>query len=111
MPRTTLPHGLLLGALLLAGASAQAADAAQLAAGKLLFQKQAEPACAACHTLKDAGATGTVGPNLDELQPDREQVLAALRDGVGVMPAFAGKLSAAQIEALAAYVVSATHPK
>ena len=30
--------------------------------GKQLFQAK----CASCHTLKDANATGTVGPNLDE---------------------------------------------
>src|SRR5207244_12609449 len=33
--------------------------------GKQIFQKK----CAGCHTLKDAGTTGTVGPNLDQLTP------------------------------------------
>ncbi len=112
MLRTLASRGLVFGgALLLAAATAQAADPAQLAAGKLLFQTQAVPACAVCHTLKDAGAAGTIGPDLDELQPDRDQVLAALRDGVGIMPSFADKLSAEQIEALVSYVVSATHPR
>ncbi len=65
------------------------------------------PACALCHTLKDAGATGAVGPSLDELRPDRERVIKALRNGVGQMPPFA-HLSAAQVEALARYVEAAT---
>ena len=33
--------------------------------GKSIFKSQ----CASCHTLKDAGTTGTVGPNLDQLMP------------------------------------------
>src|SRR5687768_2380167 len=34
---------------------------------KTLFTEAAEPtACKSCHTLADAGATGTTGPNLDE---------------------------------------------
>lgn len=35
-----------------------------LAAGKAVFTAQG---CAACHTFKAAGATGKVGPNLDNL--------------------------------------------
>jgi hypothetical protein len=38
-------------------------------AGRQIFTQQADPACATCHTLEDAGATGTAAPNLDELQP------------------------------------------
>ena len=33
-------------------------------AGKKLFVADAR--CGSCHTLKDAGSRGTVGPNLDE---------------------------------------------
>jgi cytochrome c6 len=65
------------------------------------------PACALCHTLKDAGATGAVGPSLDELRPDRERVVKALRNGVGQMPPFA-HLTDAQVQALARYVEAAT---
>jgi mono/diheme cytochrome c family protein len=35
-------------------------------AGKQIFTATAQPACATCHTLQEAGATGTVGPNLDD---------------------------------------------
>jgi sulfite dehydrogenase len=48
--------------------------------------------CAGCHTLKDAGATGNVGPNLDQLKPDYNTVLTTLQNGKsGGMPKFAGK--------------------
>jgi cytochrome c oxidase subunit 2 len=36
--------------------------------GKAIFTGAAN--CKACHTLADAGATGTVGPNLDQVVPD-----------------------------------------
>ena len=65
------------------------------------------PACGLCHTLKDAGASGAVGPSLDELRPDRERVVKALRNGVGQMPPFA-HLTEAQVQALARYVEAAT---
>jgi mono/diheme cytochrome c family protein len=37
------------------------------AAGKQLFTAGAQPPCASCHTLQEAGASGTVGPNLDDV--------------------------------------------
>ncbi len=102
----------LCGALGLAAGAAWAdtPDAARLEEGRTLFQKNATPACAVCHTLEDAQATGPIGPNLDELQPDRDQVLAALRDGGGAMPSFEETLTREQREAVADYVVWATHP-
>ena len=50
-----------------------AADDAQLALGKKLFMT-ATPACAVCHTLKDAGSEGAVGPVLDEIKPNAARV-------------------------------------
>src|SRR5581483_9196120 len=58
------------------------------AAGKTVFTAN----CASCHTLKDAGTTGTVGPNLDQLKPAESVVENQVRHGGGVMPAFQGKL-------------------
>jgi len=72
--------------------------------GKRLFTRDAAPACAVCHTLKDAGAEGTVGPVLDELKPSADRVAAALRSGLGVMPSYRASLSESQIQALARYV-------
>ena len=68
--------------------------------GKALFTTN----CASCHTLKDAGTSGTVGPNLDQLKPSEPTVEKQVRHGGAVMPAFQGKLSDAQIKAVATYV-------
>jgi mono/diheme cytochrome c family protein len=62
--------------------------------------------CAGCHTLAAAGATGTVGPNLDQLKPSTSVVAHQVIVGGGAMPAFQGKLSPAQIQAVARYVSS-----
>lgn len=93
--------------LCLAGQSAHAADPADAEAGRALFLKGATPACAVCHTLADAGSGGTIGPNLDELKPDAGRVAQAVRNGIGVMPAF-DALSDADVQTLAKYVSSAT---
>jgi mono/diheme cytochrome c family protein len=63
--------------------------------------------CAGCHTLAAAGASGTTGPNLDQLKPSAAVVAHQVMVGGGLMPAFQGKLSAAQIQAVAKYVSSA----
>ncbi|MEJ6004120.1 cytochrome c [Paucibacter sp. AS339] len=76
--------------------------------GKRLFTKGAVPACAICHTLRDAGSEGTVGPVLDEIKPDAERVGKALRNGLGAMPSFSKSLSEAEIKALARYVSQAS---
>jgi mono/diheme cytochrome c family protein len=76
------------------------------AAGKQVF---ASASCAGCHTLKDAGASGTVGPNLDQLKPSQDAVEHQVTNGGGGMPAFKGQLSAKQIQDVAAYVSTATH--
>jgi hypothetical protein len=73
------------------------------AAGAAVF---ASAGCANCHTLKAAGASGTVGPNLDQLQPSADQVRGIVNSGGGGMPSFSGKLSSAQIAAVASYVSS-----
>jgi mono/diheme cytochrome c family protein len=62
--------------------------------------------CAGCHTLKAAGSTGTIGPNLDQLKPSDAIVQRQVTNGGAVMPAFKGKLTAAQIAAVAKYVSS-----
>ena len=75
------------------------------AAGKKVF---ASAGCAGCHTLKDAGATGTVGPNLDQKKPPLDLVVDRVTNGKAPMPAFAGQLTPQQIQDVAAYVVQAT---
>jgi cbb3-type cytochrome c oxidase subunit III len=60
--------------------------------------------CGGCHTLKDAGTTGTQGPNLDQLVPPFPIVKNQVIKGGGIMPAFKGVLTDAQINAVAKYV-------
>jgi cbb3-type cytochrome c oxidase subunit III len=60
--------------------------------------------CASCHTLAAAGASGTIGPNLDKLRPALAVVKRQVINGGGAMPAFKGRLTAAQIAAVAKYV-------
>jgi cbb3-type cytochrome c oxidase subunit III len=62
--------------------------------------------CSSCHTLKAAGSTGTVGPNLDQLKPKQATVVHQVTNGGAVMPAFKGKLTPAQIQAVASFVSS-----
>jgi cbb3-type cytochrome c oxidase subunit III len=62
--------------------------------------------CTGCHTLKDAGSTGTVGPNLDQKKPPETLVVDRVTHGKGVMPSFKSKLTAQQIQAVAKYVSS-----
>jgi cytochrome c6 len=76
----------------------------QLAVGKQIFLVKA--GCGGCHTLKDAGSTGTVGPNLEQLKPADETVEHQGENGGGVMPAFKGTLTKAEIDAVSAYVSS-----
>jgi len=75
---------------------------AQAAAGKEVFTSN----CGGCHTLSDAGTNGQQGPNLDELGPDQATVQRQVTNGGGSMPAFEGRLSAEEIESVAAYVSS-----
>ncbi|HZN21690.1 MAG TPA: cytochrome c, partial [Gaiellaceae bacterium] len=63
--------------------------------------------CGSCHTLADAGTTGNVGPNLDQLKPPEKIVEHQVINGGGAMPAFKGTLTPAQITAVAKYVASA----
>ena len=83
-------------------------DANELQLGKTLFTVGANPPCAGCHMLKDAGATGAIGPVLDELQPSVDRVVAALKNGIGAMPSYQSSLSAEQMRALARYVAKAS---
>ncbi len=72
-----------------------------VAQGKTVFMSAG---CISCHTLKDAGAAGTVGPNLDQKMPPKSLVVDRVTNGKGVMPSFKGQLTPAQIQAVAAYV-------
>ena len=74
-------------------------------AGKQVFETAG---CTGCHTLADANAHGTVGPNLDQAKPPLSLAVARVTQGAGAMPSFKGQLSTKQIADVTAYVVKAT---
>jgi cytochrome c553 len=62
--------------------------------------------CGSCHTLQEAGTSGTVGPNLDQVTLDHDAVVEQVTNGGGGMPPFQGTLSEQQIQDVAAFVVA-----
>jgi mono/diheme cytochrome c family protein len=68
----------------------------------------AQSGCGSCHALEAAGASGSVGPSLDETKPSRDLVVDRVTNGQGAMPAFKDSLTEAQIAAVADYVVAGT---
>jgi cytochrome c oxidase subunit 2 len=91
---------------------------ANVAAGKQVF---AANACGACHTLADAGSTGTIGPDLDKFLATRNAAFikqsivdpgAYVEKGFqnGIMPQdFGTKIKAADLNALVQYLSTVTH--
>jgi cytochrome c551 len=84
--------GLIVPAIVLLGDQASAGPAgttlsASDTKGRELFSQK----CSQCHTLKDAGAAGRVGPDLDKLRPKTALTLDAINNGrargQGQMPA------------------------
>jgi mono/diheme cytochrome c family protein len=60
--------------------------------------------CGSCHTLADAGTSGSIGPNLDDAAPSFELAVDRVTNGQGAMPSFSGQLTEQQIADVAAYV-------
>ena len=75
--------------------------------GLEVFNNKAQ--CGMCHTLQAAGSEGKIGVNLDQLKPLMKQVIMAVTNGNGVMPAFEGMLSSEEIDAVAYYVFESTN--
>jgi cytochrome c553 len=73
--------------------------------GEKIFAAQG---CGGCHTLEEAGTSGTIGPNLDDAQPSADLVVDRVTNGAGAMPSFSDKLSEQEINDVAAYVVQST---
>ena len=65
--------------------------------------------CGTCHTLNAAKSDGQIGPNLDQLKPQLPQIVMAVTNGVGVMPAWDGILSSEEIDAVSYYVFESTN--
>lgn len=92
-----LPVRAAPGAVTGGGEEGEAAD------GEAIF---AEAGCGGCHALAAAGAAGNVGPSLDESKPAKDLVIDRVTNGKGAMPSFQDSYSAAQIAAVADYVVA-----
>ncbi len=75
--------------------------------GKDLFLNKGN--CAMCHMLADAESSGVIGPNLNELKPEKMLIIGVVTYGIGVMPPFDGVLSSEEIEAVAHYVSIASN--
>ena len=120
---------IVLGVLLLAGCGGEKVvsptgevegtlpkqEAANPANGKTVFTGNG---CGSCHTLKDAAASGKVGPDLDEaLKDEDEQFIkesitdpnAEIADGFqpGIMPqSYGSQLTSQQLNDLVAFLKS-----
>ena len=95
------------------GGAGGGGGAAKVEAGKQVFTANG---CGSCHTLAAAGASGTVGPDLEEVLPgksaafieesivDPEAQIAPGYSG-GIMPTtFKASLSKSELEALVAFL-------
>ena len=74
--------------------------------GLEIYKNKAQ--CGVCHTLKAAESEGEIGPNLDMIKPQMDQIIYAVRNGIGVMPSWEGILTPKEIEAVAYYVFTST---
>ena len=72
--------------------------------GKDVFLNKA--ICSTCHTLADADSNAQIGPNLNEIKPDKMTIMNAVTNGIGVMPAYEDQLTPEEIEAVAHYVLT-----
>ena len=132
---STMPAGLVKGedaedvaAYVAYAASRQGEDEGALAQAGLAGATTGEQiytaaGCGACHTFGKAGTNGNIGPNLDELAAQagnrtdlgaEEYVSEAILDPdaftvegfqAGVMPAYEGRLSEKQVQALVEYLL------
>jgi len=90
------------------------------AAGKQIFTATAQPPCSSCHTLSEAGASGQVGPNLDDVLKGKDAAFihesivdpnAEVASGfsAGVMPdVYDQQLSDEQLADLVAFLQQVT---
>jgi cytochrome c oxidase subunit 2 len=99
------------------GAGAAAGGQAGAGSGKQVFLSSG---CTGCHTLADAGSSGTVGPNLDQGLKGKSQAFirqsivapdAVITNGYskGIMPGnFKDTIPPAQLDALVSYLAKVT---
>ncbi len=103
--RPAYPVGAVLAVVALVSGcgSATALPQGDPVAGEAIVESL-NPTCGQCHLLESAGFTGNSAPDLDALRPGYQRVLDAVRTGPGFMPSYAGVLSEAELQSVAAYV-------
>jgi mono/diheme cytochrome c family protein len=105
---TALVVGVVLVALSGCGgneSSDSASSSPENSAGAKVF---ADAGCGNCHTLKSADSKGNVGPNLDDVQPDKAKVVRQVTNGGVGMPSFRDKLTKQEIDDVAQFVSDET---
>ena len=65
--------------------------------------------CGTCHVLEAANSEGQIGPNLDMLKPQIDQIIYVVTKGIGVMQAWEDILTKEEIEAVSYYVFNSTN--
>ena len=65
--------------------------------------------CGTCHSLQAAESVGEIGPNLDLLKPQIDQIIYVVTNGIGVMQAWDGVLTPEEIEAVAYFIFNSTN--
>jgi len=83
------------------------ASVAQMELGLEVYNNKAM--CGTCHALEASRSTGDIGPNLDQLKLQLDQIIYAVTNGIGVMQAWEGILTQEEIEAVAYYVFNSTN--
>ena len=104
--RTTLFEKVTLSLSFLFLCSSVFADD-KMVMGLEIFNNKAQ--CGVCHTLQAAGSDGQIGPSLDLLKPQLEQIVSTVTNGIGMMQAFEEILTTEEIEAVAHYVFNSTN--
>jgi len=74
--------------------------------GLEIYKNKAQ--CGVCHTLQAAASEGEIGPSLDMIKPQIDQIIYAVRNGIGVMPSWESILTPEEIEAVAYFVFTTT---
>ena len=52
--------------------------------------------------------SSNIGPNLNEIRPNKMRVINTVTNGIGVMPSYEGELTSEEIEAVPDYVSTST---
>tara|TARA_B100001123_G_scaffold66059_1_gene73376 strand:+ start:1050 stop:1355 length:306 start_codon:yes stop_codon:yes gene_type:complete len=75
--------------------------------GLEVYKEKAQ--CGTCHIMQAAGSEGNIGPNLDQLNAQMDQIIYVVTNGIGVMPPWGGILTKQEIEAVSYYVFKSTN--